>query len=122
MFAQPHTFVEILEGHTPQVARLARSLRRLVRTAAPTCREQVLRGYARYWNKHTIVAAITVHTDHVNLEFYYGAELTDPNGLLVGTGKRLRHIALRTPADLHSEYLTRLVRQAARHTPLAHSD
>lgn len=115
MEERPQTFEEIMKGHTPPVARLARSLKRLVRTAAPTLHEELMPGYARYWNEHTIVAALTVHRDHVNLQFFFGTELTDPDGVLVGAGKRLRHVTLREPADLRPMYLSRLVRQAARH-------
>lgn len=35
---------------------------------------------------------------HVNVGFYFGATLEDPAGLLVGTGKRMRHVKL-TPVS-----------------------
>ena len=35
----------------------------------------------------------------VNLGFYQGAALPDPDGLLDGTGKKLRHVKLRTLAE-----------------------
>ncbi len=34
------------------------------------------------------------YRDHVNLAFYRGAELPDPEGLLRGTGKAMRHVPL----------------------------
>lgn len=37
---------------------------------------------------------------HIALGFYYGAELPDPDGLLEGTGKLLRHVKIRTLDDL----------------------
>ena len=36
---------------------------------------------------------------HVNLGFFQGAHLPDPEGLLEGTGKTLRHIRLRMPEE-----------------------
>jgi hypothetical protein len=36
------------------------------------------------------------HTSWVNLGFFKGAELTDPAGLLEGTGAQLRHVKVRT--------------------------
>ena len=36
---------------------------------------------------------------HVNLGFYHGVALPDPAGLLEGTGKRLRHVKLRSRED-----------------------
>lgn len=35
---------------------------------------------------------IAPQTKYVNLGFFYGASLTDPDGLLEGTGKALRHV------------------------------
>ncbi len=40
-------------------------------------------------------AYINAFTSHVNLGFFYGADLPDESGLLEGTGKRMRHIKLR---------------------------
>jgi Domain of unknown function (DU1801) len=40
-------------------------------------------------------AYLAPHRDRVNLGFYQGARLTDPAGLLEGTGKALRHVKVR---------------------------
>ncbi len=37
-------------------------------------------------------AYLMPQTDYVNLGFYHGASLKDPEGLLEGTGKGLRHV------------------------------
>jgi hypothetical protein len=105
-------FQQILRGHTCPVADLANTLRQLILTAAPTLREQILTGYARYWHKAHVVCAMTVHADHVNLLFYYGTNLNDPDHLLIGTGKRLRHLTFREPRDLRPAYAKRLLKQA----------
>jgi hypothetical protein len=39
---------------------------------------------------------VAPQSKHVNLGFYHGVELADPAGLLEGSGKRLRHIKLRS--------------------------
>ena len=54
---------------------------------------------------------------HVNLGFFYGADLPDPSGLLEGTGKLLRHVKLRSPADVRNPALLTLLRKASRHLP-----
>ena len=41
-------------------------------------------------------------------------DLEDPTGLLVGTGKRMRHIRVQSPADLKNRALHALIRQAAK--------
>ncbi len=113
---QDRRFTQILKGHTPQVAKLAESLRELVQTAVPDIQEQVKNGYAVYGIKE-VVLAITVHQNHVNLQFYYANGLSDPEGLLEGKGKRLWHVTIGQPEDLRSGYLSRLVREAVEHSP-----
>jgi hypothetical protein len=41
-------------------------------------------------------AYIGIQKSYVNLGFYHGATLRDPSGLLEGTGKKLRHIKIRS--------------------------
>ena len=48
----------------------------------------------------------------VNLGFFYGAELPDPNGLLEGTGKRLRHVKVRSLAAVEDPALRTLIEAA----------
>ena len=45
-------------------------------------------------------AYIDVYSRHMNIGFFYGAELNDPNKLLQGTGKMMRHIQVRTDDDI----------------------
>ena len=40
-------------------------------------------------------AYVMPNTAHLNLGFFHGAGLPDPEGLLEGTGKALRHVKLR---------------------------
>ncbi len=57
-------------------------------------------------------AYIAVQGAHVNLGFYQGAWLTDPDGLLEGTGKNLRHVKLRDVPSCKSKAVTALLKQA----------
>jgi hypothetical protein len=52
---------------------------------------------------------------HVALGFYYGTELPDPAGLLTGTGKLMRHVKIKSGADLQDPALLALVRAATTH-------
>jgi hypothetical protein len=58
---------------------------------------------------------IGVYKDHVNLGFNYGAELPDPEGLLQGSGKLLRHVKIADPEDLSNSALRRLVEVASKY-------
>ena len=55
---------------------------------------------------------IALHADHVNLGFNQGAELPDPEGLLEGPGKMLRHTKVAEPEDLEVPALRRLLEVA----------
>ena len=58
---------------------------------------------------------ISAQKDDVNLGFYYGAELPDPEELLQGTGKLLRHVKIREPKAIRSRALRRLLEVASTH-------
>ena len=58
---------------------------------------------------------ISAQKDDVNLGFYYGAELPDPEQLLQGTGKLLRHVKIREPKAIRSRALRQLLKAATKH-------
>jgi hypothetical protein len=49
--------------------------------------------------------------DHVQLGFYAGSTLKDPDGLLVGNGKYVRHVKVFTIQDIPREEVVALVEQ-----------
>jgi len=51
--------------------------------------------------------------EHVVFGFMRGAVLRDPQKLLEGTGKYLRHVKLRSVADVRQPAVRRLLQQAA---------
>ncbi len=51
---------------------------------------------------------------HVNVGFFLGAALDDPAGLLVGTGKRMRHVKIRWGETIDEAALRGLVVAAHR--------
>jgi hypothetical protein len=65
---------------------------------------------------------LALHRDHVNLGFNQGAELPDPEGLLGGPGKTLRHAKISAPEDLESPALRRLFQAAVPHREATRPD
>ena len=55
---------------------------------------------------------VNVFTDHVNVGFFQGTELPDPNSLLEGTGKFMRHVKLRAYQNVDERGLTDLIEAA----------
>lgn len=51
---------------------------------------------------------------HVNVGFFYGAALEDPDGLLEGSGKRMRHVKLRWAQPVDTDPLKKLIVAAYR--------
>jgi hypothetical protein len=57
-------------------------------------------------------AYIKAFPSSVNLGFWRGVELDDPDGLLEGDGDRMRHVPLRSVDDIREEAFGAFVRQA----------
>jgi hypothetical protein len=57
-------------------------------------------------------AYVDAFTAHVNVGFFRGAELTDPAGLLEGTGKYMRHVKLRPGVEADAAALSGLINSA----------
>ena len=95
------SFDDALADSSDRVQEIARRLRELIVDVSPDVVEvpwpkQRIVGYGvgpKKMSEH--FCYIGAHRDHANLGFYYGAELPDPEGLMEGTGKKLRHIKVR---------------------------
>lgn len=57
---------------------------------------------------------ISGHKGHANLGFVRGAGLPDPDGLIEGTGKNLRHVKVKTVAAAENPALRQLLEAADR--------
>lgn len=114
-------FDEIAAGVSPHAADLARQARDLIRSVYPAVVEvpwpkQRVIGYGVGPKKMTEhFCYISVSRDHINLGFMYGAELPDPNDLLGGTGKLLRHVRITESEQLEDPALRELLKVASRH-------
>lgn len=55
---------------------------------------------------------IPIYSKHLNLGFNKGTLLEDPNALLQGTGKYIRHIPIKTPDDYRNNEVKALIQSA----------
>ena len=92
--------------------KLIGALQRLVKGTAPHLMMTVKWGQG-CWVSGTI-PKIFIHTepDYVQFGFYNGSALKDPNKLLVGSGKYVRHIKVRALKDINVPVFTNLIIQA----------
>ncbi len=111
-------FGQVRAASAPPLRPICDALRRLIAAVHPDRLEVVwprltIASYGvgpRKMSEH--YAYIGPQKAHVNLGFYHGVALRDPKGLLEGTGKSLRHVKIRSTADVRNPALRALLREA----------
>jgi hypothetical protein len=103
-----------MKDENPELRKVARALRNFVKGIVPGVKET-----ENAWGIPTFEASnpfcfYMAGKNHVTLGFHFGTSLKDPELMLEGTGKNIRHVKLRTMADLEQKGLPRLVLAAAR--------
>lgn len=94
---------------------LIEALRRLIGSAAPDAHEIIYHdalGYGPTDSGFDRIVYISVFEKHLNVGFFFGGFLPDPEGLLVGSGKRMRHIKIRSLQEIENSALTSILAQA----------
>jgi hypothetical protein len=94
-------FETLLAQSSAEVAATARALRRAVEEAIPAAVQQIdmpdrLLSFGTGPAMRDLLFAIIPHTSHVNLQLADGADLPNQDGLIEGTGKRIRHVKVRS--------------------------
>ena len=104
----------LAEQFSAPVAELTRRCVALVAEELPTATMKV---YAGGWNNaqfrvdHDILAAVNPLAAYVNVNLGHGTELDDPDGVLEGTGKGIRHVKVRPDAPFPERQLRCLLQQ-----------
>jgi hypothetical protein len=119
MRAPPKELIRFLKRFDPAIRELALDARELVLRVLAPSNESILDVYAVAMNygfserMKDQAVYIAVYTKHVNLGFYWGARMDDPEGVLEGSGKQLRHIKIKSPTDLGTPLIRDYLRRAA---------
>jgi hypothetical protein len=108
-----------LSAYDPQIAELALALREMVLEEAPEAIESIYDAYSAVAIGFSFTGRlkdgfchIAAYTRYVNLGFNRGASLADPQKVLAGTGKSVRHIRIASESDLGAPYLARYIQGA----------
>src|SRR6476620_5491495 len=101
----------------PDIRVLGLKAHRLVLNIIPGAVQQVENGntaihYGTGLKMADEVFYVSAHKAHVNIGLFGGAGLPDPDGLMEGTGKRLRHVKLRQPDEVERPTLRALLETA----------
>jgi len=99
-----------LDATAPAVADIARALRLTVLDAYPAAVEWFdpgngLLALGSQREMRDLLFAIIPHKAHVNLQLADGAELPNADGRIEGTGKRFRHVKVRSVEDASAQWL-----------------
>ena len=119
MRAPPKELIGFLKRFDPAIRELALDARELVLKVLAPSNESVLDVYVLAMNygfsekMKDQVVYIGVYTKHINLGFHWGARMDDPGGVLEGSGKQMRHIKIKSQADLGSPVIRDYLRRAA---------
>lgn len=95
------TWDENLASHTVEVQAAARALEAAIREELPDVVVHYdggngLLAFGRSMRMGDLLFALIPHAGWLNLQLAHGALLADPDGLIEGTGKRIRHVKVRT--------------------------
>jgi hypothetical protein len=95
------TWDEVLAGHRPEVVAAARAIQVVILEELPEVvvyfdRGDGLLAFGRSSAMRDLLFALIPHAGWLNLQLADGAYLPDPEGRIEGTGKRIRHVKLRS--------------------------
>jgi len=111
--------IGLLESFDRHIADIALAMREIILDEAPDASETVYEvsytvavwfGFSQ--KMKDMFCYVASYGAHVDLGFPRGATLSDPNRVLEGTGKKMRHIKLRTLSDVDRPFIRRYLRAA----------
>jgi hypothetical protein len=112
------TFDDVIAGAAPEVARICLELRNVIGGLHPDCVEvprpgepSAAYGYGEK-KMSEAYAYIMPQSNYANLGFYHGANLNNHEAVLAGTGKKLRHVKVRSIDEARDPSILRILRDA----------
>jgi hypothetical protein len=101
-----------MNDHSGVLGAIAQHWFNVMRACGDDVRELLHDGHPTACVGEAAFCYVNAFTAHVNVGFFLGAELPDPNGLLEGAGKFMRHVKLSPENDVDSAALEKLVETA----------
>ena len=110
--ASKKTFDDWLVEVDARLRPLAIALRRMFLEAAPDFRESIKWGKPCFEKKVKIFYIASQADKYVTVGLWQGALLPNPDGLIEGTGKRMRHVKVRSVEEMAPSRLGPIIRGA----------
>jgi hypothetical protein len=101
-----------LRAHPDELGDIARRWFDVIRHCGDDVRELLHDGHPTGCVNDAAFVYVNAFTAHVNVGFFRGAELLDPDGLLEGNGKFMRHVKLEPAEPIDEIALTKLIYHA----------
>ncbi len=101
-----------LRDHSDELGTNARRWFEVMRQCGPNVRELLHDGHPTACVGDAAFAYVNSFKAHVNVGFFRATEIPDPNNLLEGSGKFMRHVRLTPECEIDPAALTRLIEAA----------
>lgn len=101
-----------MHEHSDELRAIARRWFSVMRDCGDDVRELLHDGHPTACVGDAAFAYVNAFKDHVNVGFFRGAEIADPEGMFEGTGKFMRHVKLWPEHDVDATALLKLIETA----------
>ena len=98
--------------HSNNLGEIARRWFEVMRTCGDDVRELLHDGHPTACVGDAAFAYVNAFKAHVNVGFFRGTEIADPNRMLEGTGKFMRHVKLSPEREVDAAALINLIETA----------
>jgi hypothetical protein len=98
-----------MREHSSGLGRFAQEWFEVMRACGEDVRELLHDGHPTACVADAAFGYVNAFTAHVNVGFFRGAELTDPERLLEGAGKFMRHVKLKPGCNVNAAALRKLI-------------
>jgi len=110
---------EYLLPFNDKISSLARQLREYMRNETKPAFEiigdshhSLNMGFGFTEKAWDCYCAIVIYSNHINITFPSGAVLSDPEGILIGSGSKIRHLRIHEFNDIKEPKIARLLNEA----------
>jgi hypothetical protein len=101
-----------MREHLGELGAIAQRWFEIMRDCGDDVREFLHDGHPTACVGDAAFGYVNAFKAHVNVGLFRGAELSDPTGLLEGTGKFMRHVKLRPEREIDTTALMKLIETA----------
>ena len=101
-----------MRDHSGGLGVIAQRWFQLMRDCGEDVRELLHDGHPTACVEDAAFAYVDAFKSHVNVGFFRGAEIADPEHLLAGAGKFMRHVKLRPESEVDATALANLIKTA----------